>query len=94
MLKIEKIGDGYGVPEVKRFYLPYRVTSTCPECGEEVTRDLSGDYLSYPSGGETDIDFCHEPDDDDDEGEWFSHEWTEKAFLAVVLTPVPCETQP
>ena len=36
---------------IKRFYLPFVVTDTCPKCGAEASSDLTrdGEYLSYPS---------------------------------------------
>lgn len=50
--KIEvEIGDGVFPLEVKRCYLPVKVTQNCPECGREVVLDLSVHYLSYPSLG-------------------------------------------
>lgn len=35
--------------EEKRFYLPGLVIkATCPECGDEMSRDYESDYFSYP----------------------------------------------
>ena len=33
---------------IKRFYVPYAIEAVCPVCGQEVVKDLSIDYLSYP----------------------------------------------
>ena len=40
--------------EVKRFYLPISIDKKCPSCGNNCTKDLSDDYLSYPKVNETD----------------------------------------
>ena len=36
---------------IKRFYLPFVVSDTCPKCGAKASADLmrDGEYLSYPS---------------------------------------------
>lgn len=39
--------------EVKRFYLPIEEKTICPNCGSLITIDLMGNYLSYPTIGET-----------------------------------------
>ena len=33
---------------VKRFYFDAKLKMKCPNCGEEMVRDFSDDYLSYP----------------------------------------------
>lgn len=74
--------------DVKRLYLPFVVTSTCPECGEVVKHDLTSDrYLSYPSvGAVTKIGFYHTNDDDDPtDDEFFEHEWSVSVKLDVTL---------
>ncbi|MDF1699588.1 MAG: hypothetical protein P1V36_00315 [Planctomycetota bacterium] len=45
------ISDEEYALEIKRCYLPVKITQPCPECGREVVRDLGEDYLSYPSVG-------------------------------------------
>lgn len=39
--------------DVKRFYIPFKVTIICEGCGEEVTRDFGDDYISYPQLGDS-----------------------------------------
>ena len=34
---------------VKRFYLPIQIKRNCPNCDNQCVRDLSSDYLSYPT---------------------------------------------
>ena len=50
MLKIVRIApDKLGFElDVKRYYIPLEVTSQCPRCRQEVTRNLLEDYLSFP----------------------------------------------
>lgn len=38
--------------DVKRFYMPVTIKATCPECGEETTKSLQDEYLSYPNANE------------------------------------------
>lgn len=57
--------------EVKRFYLPgVKITSTCPDCGSPVTRDLARDYLSYPTIGENTMGMYHYHEDTDTDVVW------------------------
>lgn len=79
-LKIERTGRTASI-EVKRFYLPFRLTSTCPTCGQEKALDLSGDhYLSYPKIGEQRVTFCHEVKVGD---HYEEHEWQELIELEI-----------
>ena len=32
----------------KRCYLPLKLKTKCPSCGDELIKDFSDDYLSYP----------------------------------------------
>lgn len=47
-MKNIKLNDKFEI-EVKRFYLPLKMTVNCPHCNEEKNIDLSDDYLSYPT---------------------------------------------
>lgn len=59
----------------KRAYLPFVVTSTCPECGATVTRDLTDSYLSNPVlDVENEEGFSHEVDTPD--GKYVTHSWS------------------
>lgn len=84
-MKISKIQSS-GSLDVKRCYLPFEVTSACPECGQEETIDLSLNYLSYPCLGENGICFWH-PFSDDDEEEC-QHEWEETVVLGFTMEQV------
>jgi hypothetical protein len=46
--------------DVKRFYLPFVVTATCPLCRAEVERRLDDQYLSYPETGRNSLSMYHE----------------------------------
>lgn len=82
-MKIEGNGKAFEI-DVKRFYLPLKVTTKCPHCGREVTRNFEDYYLSYPTVNvPMDINFMHETDDGNDE-----HEWSVRAILRVTLEPV------
>ena len=62
--------------------VPYTVTSNCPQCGIEDTRDFSIDYLSYPTiDNPVKVYFYHDTEDGD-------HEWQEFVILRVSLDPV------
>ena len=37
---------------IKRLYLPFEVSDSCPDCPNTVVKDLSQDYLSYPRLGQ------------------------------------------
>ena len=67
--------------ECKRLYLPFKITLTCPECGQNTERDLSRqDYLSYPKVG-VPMDYpCY--------CIYCDHEWTEKVQLTIGLSVV------
>jgi len=84
-VKIKRTAEHVEI-DVKRFYLPYEVTSTCPQCGKEETTDLSVNYLSYPSDGETEISFSHCEDEDDEDEDPCTNEWSEVVVLAITLT--------
>ena len=62
---------------VKRFYLPVTLKSTCPNCSEELEYDLNDEYLFYPKVGENQhINFyCDECD----------HEHTRDLVLKMAL---------
>ena len=63
---------------VKRMHVPYTVTSTCPQCGVEDTRDFSIDYLSYPVLDKpAKVYFYHDAGDTD-------HNW--EGFVILRLT--------
>lgn len=47
-MKINNTNTNHSL-DLKRCYLPIVITDTCPTCGEEVSKDLSRDYLSYPT---------------------------------------------
>lgn len=68
----------------KRTTLPFLVVMNCPECGKEVTRDLSDHYLSYPIlNRETEIDMYHGEELED--GSSCEAEWSIPVFLRVTL---------
>jgi hypothetical protein len=68
-VKIEYSAGSGAELSVKRCYIPCVLTDACPQCGAEVQRDLSDDYLSYPNLGEpVDVHFYHSADDH--EAEW------------------------
>ena len=50
--------------EVKRFYIPFKVTAKCPKCGKDNEADLDDQYLSYPILGEPESVYftCYEED--------------------------------
>lgn len=72
--------------EIKRCYLPgVRLSSLCPHCGEEITKDLGDEYLSYPKVGEViKMPFYHEYNNED---EWADHEWFESIVLDLTVRP-------
>lgn len=38
--------------DCKRFYMPgVKITAKCPQCGTDVVKDLSSQYLGYPPTG-------------------------------------------
>ncbi len=47
-MKNIKLNDKFEI-EVKRFYVPLKITVNCPHCNEEKKIDLRDDYLSYPT---------------------------------------------
>lgn len=65
---------------IKRLYLPFKISSDCPKCGETYVRDLKDDYLSYPITGPIEVDFNCWLDEDCD------HEWLEEVLLDVTIT--------
>lgn len=74
---------------VKRFRLHGVVLkSSCPECGEECSRDLGDNYLSEPRANEPfEETFCHEPETEGDE--YICHEWTVRIILRITVEPAP-----
>jgi hypothetical protein len=76
-MRIENRPEPFEI-QVKRFYLPARVTDTCPNCGKEQTRDLDGDYLSYPKANAPEpVNFYCDCE----------HEWQVWVTLRVTLEP-------
>lgn len=62
----------------KRFMVPgVMLTSKCPHCGQDITKDFSEDYLSFPTAGKNEIGFWHDSDDD------INHEWTVSVELII-----------
>ncbi len=73
-IKIEVGPEPFKV-EVKRFYVPVKITAECPECGKEVTKDCESDYLSHPTFNA--VEQVHfycvtETDDDHEEHEFYA----------------------
>ena len=63
--------------DVKRFYTPFVIEASCPQCGERVKRDCDDHYFSYPPLG---VPF--------NEGMWCSgceHEWDVRIQLDITL---------
>ena len=79
MLKIEgKINKRL---PTKRFYLPgIKLKSLCPNCGDEIERDMENGYLEYPKVGKV-IEKYFYCDD-------CNEEWYEKIILKVELVTV------
>jgi hypothetical protein len=70
--------------ETKRFKMPASIYATCPECGEEVCKDLRSDHLSYPTANApTTVRMYHYGETE--EGEWYEHEWSVEVMLEVRL---------
>ncbi len=70
----------------KRTYLPFEVTSTCPQCGAEITKDMTRHYLSYPATGKPEkMYFSHE-------AEGGEHDWHEMVIVGFTLEPAPTES--
>lgn len=67
--------------DVKRFYTPFHVEDTCPECGHNATWGPDQDYLSYPTvNAPFDLTmYCTECD----------HNWEHRVILRVTLETVP-----
>ena len=83
MPSIKRIDVPMHVELDKRRYVPFEVTDTCPECGEEVTTSLDEQYLMYPVIGEPyEISLYHEIDDEEN---YDSHEWQVKVILDFTL---------
>lgn len=86
-MKIEHLTDPAQI-EAKRFYAPLRFTDTCPECGREVVKDCSGDYLSFPELNKpTKIHFyCSYWDEETDED--IEHEFERWVILRLTAEEV------
>lgn len=68
----------------KRLYLPIKIVDTCPECGVEVTKTLSSDYLSYPVLNRVEhIELGHSIEDDEQDYE--RHTWTRPFIIRVTM---------
>lgn len=50
-MEIEK-NEGSVELKIKRCYLPFKISDTCPHCGNEDSVDLEENYLSNPTLGE------------------------------------------
>lgn len=76
-MKITRNQDaGPMAPLAKRFYVPFTVTSECPQCGSECEVDLEHQYLSYPVIGRASrVYFVCECE----------HEWQENIVVDVTL---------
>lgn len=78
-MKIEKV-PGIFIVDVKRLYLPFKVTMPCPECGHEwVWSKPTGHYVAYPQLGQPKdlYGYCEECD----------HEWEVWVTLEITMTP-------
>lgn len=65
--------------DVKRFYIPVVVISVCPECTEEVRRNLEDNYLSYPTlGAPTKLYFSCSNE----------HEWQDQVIVNITVEAV------
>lgn len=73
-----------GVEMDKRFHLPVKVSSVCPNCGDLVERDMTEDnYLAYPrTNRPAKLLFYHEQSDG---GEDCGAEWEYKVIVRVTL---------
>lgn len=84
-MRIEHLSEPAEIRE-KRFYAPLVFIETCPECGEEVRKDCSSDYLSYPDLNKpTKIYFCHSVEKQREDGSWWDdeHEFERWAILRI-----------
>ncbi len=71
--------------DMKRCYLPFEVTATCPECKARITRYLSDDYVGYPPVNKPfDLDMYHDEVIDDED---VHHEWSVQVILRMTLGP-------
>lgn len=84
-LKIKKIKGADNIELGKRVYAPFIVSANCPECGQLVENDLTGDYMMYPrTGVPFDLPFyCFTEKEDADDVE---HTWTETVFVRLVVS--------
>jgi hypothetical protein len=86
---VSRPGETFDI-EVKRFYLPIVIKAKCPDCGREMKRDLSNDYLSYPTIGRPErLTFCHDTEEMDPRGWHKDHEFFVDVLLSVDLKIVP-----
>lgn len=52
-MEIKRTKDYKGFEiEIKRFYVPFVISTKCKGCGEVIEEWLGNDYLSYPTLGE------------------------------------------
>ena len=73
---------------IKRFYAPYVIESNCPTCGKLADRDLSSNYIMYPTLGEPIeiLMYCY--DDDGDES-LYCDEWAIQVQLDIKVKAIP-----
>ncbi len=77
--------NAFGI-DVKRFYAPFTIHSVCPECGQLAAKDLSSDYLSFPSVNEPErVHFYCEYEDDNAEGGYHCCEWSETVIMRLTM---------
>lgn len=75
---IEEVQEVQGFEvDVKRFYAPFIVHSGCPKCKKPHKKDLSTDYLSYPTLGKPERVGFHCED--------CEHEWEKRVVLGLTL---------
>lgn len=63
-IEVNKTSENAFEINVKRFYLPFEINWTCPNCKEKGKQDLNHDYLSYPIAGKpfTHTLYCYDCD--------------------------------
>lgn len=73
--------------DIKRCYLPIVIVDTCPKCGQEVSKHIESDYLSYPKVNmpfEVSMYHCVEREEKDEE-----HGWKVTVIMRVTLEAAP-----
>jgi len=86
-MKIEQHKTSFGCSE-KRFYLPCKITDSCPECGRVVTLDLEDTHpLSYPTfNAPQDVVFyCIDWDEDGEEILNCENSWTRQIKIEISI---------